>query len=109
MIAAGLVEVWLGVDAEQRPLEDIATPLTAEDADQHLHGHRAPRAPGLRRTVQRRQRAAVRAGRHPAGELPALVADVSRLRRPLIDTVRDREVSQITSAMADAGPSNGGS
>jgi MFS family permease len=35
MIAAGLVEVWLGVNAEQKPLEEIATPLTAEDADQH--------------------------------------------------------------------------
>ena len=28
MIAAGLVEVFLGVDAEQKSLEDIATPLT---------------------------------------------------------------------------------
>ncbi|MBA2492903.1 MAG: MFS transporter, partial [Gammaproteobacteria bacterium] len=30
MIAAGLVEVFIGVDAERRSLEDIATPLTAE-------------------------------------------------------------------------------
>jgi hypothetical protein len=35
MIAARLVEVWLGVNAEQKPLEEIATPLTAEDASQH--------------------------------------------------------------------------
>ena len=35
MIAAGLVEVFLGVDAEQRSLEDLATPLSAagEDGD----------------------------------------------------------------------------
>lgn len=33
MIAAGLVELVLGVDAAQRSLEDIATPLTAEDTD----------------------------------------------------------------------------
>jgi hypothetical protein len=26
MIAAGLVEVWLGVNAEQKPPEEIATP-----------------------------------------------------------------------------------
>jgi MFS family permease len=32
MIAAGLVELVLGVDAAQRSLEDIATPLTAEEA-----------------------------------------------------------------------------
>ncbi|HEU0194738.1 MAG TPA: MFS transporter [Gaiellales bacterium] len=30
MIVGGLVEVWLGVDAEQRQLEDVATPLTAD-------------------------------------------------------------------------------
>jgi hypothetical protein len=29
MIVAGLIEVWLGVDAERRQLEDVATPLTA--------------------------------------------------------------------------------
>src|SRR4051794_9170528 len=32
MIAAGLVELMLGVDAAQRSLEDIAEPLTAQDA-----------------------------------------------------------------------------
>jgi MFS family permease len=32
MIAAGIVEVFLGVRAERRSLEDIAQPLTAEDA-----------------------------------------------------------------------------
>ena len=30
MIAAGLVELWIGVAAEQQTLEDIATPLSAE-------------------------------------------------------------------------------
>jgi len=33
MIAAGLVELFLGVNAEQRSLEDIATPLTAQDTE----------------------------------------------------------------------------
>jgi MFS family permease len=33
MIAGGLVEAVLGVKAERQPLEDIARPLTAEDAD----------------------------------------------------------------------------
>jgi MFS family permease len=32
MIAAGMVEVFLGVKAERQSLEDIATPLTAQDA-----------------------------------------------------------------------------
>jgi len=30
MILGGLTEAWLGVDAEQRPLEDVAEPLTAD-------------------------------------------------------------------------------
>ena len=34
MIAAGLVASVLGVKAEQKSLEDIATPLTAEEADE---------------------------------------------------------------------------
>jgi MFS family permease len=33
MIAGGLVEVFLGVKAERQSLEDIATPLTAQDAN----------------------------------------------------------------------------
>ncbi|WP_415822043.1 MFS transporter, partial [Mycobacterium senriense] len=33
MAAAGLVELWLGIAAEQRPLEDLALPLTVEDAE----------------------------------------------------------------------------
>ena len=28
MIAGGLVEVWLGIDAENKSLEDVATPLS---------------------------------------------------------------------------------
>ena len=44
MILAGLVEVVLGVRAERRSLEDLATPLTAEDANETQ-----PRVPGPRR------------------------------------------------------------
>lgn len=33
MAAAGVVELWLGVAAEQRPLEEIALPLTVADAE----------------------------------------------------------------------------
>ena len=38
MIAAGLVELVLGVDAAQRSLEDIAKPLTAQDAEREGTG-----------------------------------------------------------------------
>ena len=33
MAASGLVELWLGVAAEQRPLEELALPLTVADAE----------------------------------------------------------------------------
>ena len=33
MAAAGLVEIWLGISAEQESLEEVATPLTAEDGE----------------------------------------------------------------------------
>jgi MFS family permease len=35
MILTGLVEIFLGVKAERQSLEDIATPLTADDADRN--------------------------------------------------------------------------
>ena len=34
MIAGGVVEAFVGVDAEQKSLEDIAEPLSAQDADE---------------------------------------------------------------------------
>jgi hypothetical protein len=33
MAASGLVELWLGINAEQRPLEELALPLTVADAE----------------------------------------------------------------------------
>ncbi len=33
MAISGLVELWLGVAAEQRPLEELALPLTVADAE----------------------------------------------------------------------------
>ena len=52
MIAAGLVELVLGVEAAQRSLEDIATPLTsveaAEDAAPTISREDIPAASGFR-------------------------------------------------------------
>jgi MFS family permease len=44
MALGGLAELFLGVDAEQKQLEDVATPLTAEDAE-HEEGGRRSTAP----------------------------------------------------------------
>jgi hypothetical protein len=38
MVVAGVVEIFLGVEAAQKQLEDIAKPLTAEDAEAREDG-----------------------------------------------------------------------
>jgi hypothetical protein len=103
MITAGLVEVWLGVNAEQKPLEEIATPLTAEDADQHpavTDGAGAGPAAGQE---QRRRRRRIEPALTPQApyRLWSPMAPVYAV--PLIDITRDREVGEITAALAGAG------
>ena len=79
MIAAGIVELFLGVEAAQKQLEDIAKPLTAEDAEargawrrrrdrrrssRQAQGEKAARRGRRRRGGERRAEAtARRAGR----------------------------------------------
>jgi MFS family permease len=104
MIAAGLVEVWLGVNAEQKPLEEIATPLTAEDADQHpavTDGAGTGPAAGQE---QRRRRGRIEPALTPQApyRLWSPMAPVYAV--PLIDITRDREVGEITES---AGPGSG--
>jgi len=61
MAAAGIVEIFLGVDAEQRSLEQLATPLSA--ADGGTGGRRAAAgAPGTEPVSE--------GARAPAGSLP---------------------------------------
>ena len=44
MGVAGLVELWLGVAAEQRPLEELALPLTVADAERDGNASEEPRS-----------------------------------------------------------------
>ncbi len=49
MIAGGVVAAFLGLDAEQKPLEDIAQPLSATNPSPHLSAVTgAPRSPAAR-------------------------------------------------------------
>ena len=106
MIAAGLVEVWLGVNAEQKPLEEIATPLTAEDAGQD--GTTADEAvtdgAGTRPAAETERRR----GAEPALAPQANYRHWSPMHPPYsappIDTARSREVSEIVAALAGADP-----
>jgi MFS family permease len=104
MIAAGLVEVWLGVNAEQKPLEEIAAPLTAEDAGQHPAATAGVGTRAAGGTTQQRPRRRAEPAltpqanyRHWSPMHPPYIA-------PLIDTARDREIEEIVAVLADAGP-----
>ena len=51
MIVGGVVEIFLGLDAEQKSLEDIAQPLSARRPSPHLSAMTgAPRSPAARST-----------------------------------------------------------
>ncbi len=95
MAVGGAAELLFGVAAEQRSLEDIAEPLTAEEADGGEQGARAPRPQPRRRTRLRPG-----PGRNlgwPGMPLPA--------QRPT--PANDREVEAIVRALQerDAGAS----
>ena len=53
MLAAGLVEVFLGVDAERQSLEDIATPLSSVASDEDGNGGHGSAADGPARSLPR--------------------------------------------------------
>jgi len=42
MATAGLIELWLGVAAERRPLEELALPLTVADAEREEESAEVP-------------------------------------------------------------------
>jgi hypothetical protein len=104
MITAGLVEVWLGVSAEQKPLEEIATPLTAEDADQSPAVTEGAGTGAAAGTGQRRQRRRIEPAVTPQARYRSWSPMYPPYTAPLIDTARDREVEEIAAALAGAGP-----
>jgi MFS family permease len=103
MIAAGLVEVWLGVNAEQKPLEEIATPLTAEDADQHPAVTAGAGTEPAAGQEQRRRRRRIEPALTPQAPYRLWSPMPPVYAVPLIDITRDREIGEITAALAGAG------
>jgi MFS family permease len=101
MILAGMVEIWLGVDAEQKPLEEIATPLTAEDADQDQTGSTQPTAAARRVPRPRHGRI------EPAVTPQAAYRHWSPMHAPYsvppFDSAREREINQMVTALTGAG------
>jgi MFS family permease len=91
MAVGGIVELFFGVKAEQAPLEDIAEPLTAEDAE---------RVPEREREGRHRYRPG------PGLEYPYYSPGMvgTALRRPPSVTELQREVEAIGRAVDEGGP-----
>jgi MFS family permease len=91
MAVGGIVELFFGVKAEQVPLENIAKPLTAEEAEQ---------TPEREREGRRRYRPG------PGMEYPYYSPGMvgTSLRRPTAVTELQREVEAIGRAVDEGGP-----
>jgi MFS family permease len=91
MAVGGIVELFFGVKAEQVPLEDIAKPLTAEEAEE---------VPEREREGRRRYRPG------PGMEYPYYSPGLmgTSLRRPTALSELQREVEAIGRAVDEGGP-----
>ncbi|MBV8529267.1 MAG: MFS transporter [Candidatus Dormibacteraeota bacterium] len=99
MIGAGVSEALLGVDAEQRQLERIAAPLTAEEAESDQeHAER----PARRGETPVSTAPAAPYGRRPPRPIwtPALVSG----QYPPADPYRESELRSIVDAVRTDGP-----
>jgi MFS family permease len=100
MAVGGVAEIFLGVRSERRALEDIATPLTAEDGEQEPADNDRRRQP---RPQTRRERLRPGPGRSSVGwpgmPLPAASHTWSS---------HEREVDQIVRTLRERGPTGRG-
>jgi HAMP domain-containing protein len=101
MIVGGLVELALGVEAAQRSLEDVATPLSAQDQDGDRNGDRPEAPPVAAEPV----RATPRRSGGRDEDAPAAVPGRTRYsaHREVDDPDRDRMLGSILVALR-AGP-----
>jgi MFS family permease len=114
MAVGGVAELFLGVRAEQRSLEDIAAPLSAEEAG---GGPAATGVPDAARDARIRERAARRASRESAGRRrwrpgpgtsfysPGMVGTAGTASRYAALAARDldREIALVVAAVEQRG------
>ncbi len=103
MFGAGVVELFFGVNAEQRSLEEISSPLTevdseAPEAESHAESA-SPRSP--RRQTGRTQ--SPRQWSRPSGWAPSQLASTY----PAADPYLAREVESLVAALEQTGPQSG--
>jgi MFS family permease len=109
MALGGIAELFLGVKAEQASLEDIAKPLTAEEAEEGaMPGEDAEESEDERRWREREE--GDRARRYRLGPgggerfySPGMVGTAGATRRAH-PSLRDREIDAIAAALDDGGP-----
>jgi hypothetical protein len=102
MAIGGIVELFFGVKAEQESLEDIAKPLTAEEAEEG-EGPEKEREPADRERAPDRDRAAARARQRRYRPGPGRISSSPGMwvSTPT-EVALDREVEIIERALADA-------
>jgi MFS family permease len=112
MAVGGVAELFLGVKAEGEQLEDIAKPLTAEEAEQDGRGEPRREEPEPDRASLRRDRERDRGGRRryrpgpstSAGFYSPGMIGTAYSSRERTDQVVDREVERIVAALEEHGP-----
>ena len=98
MAVGGIAELLFGVKAEQKPLEDIATPLTAQDAETDA-GDAEP-APAASTPVSPQRRGErFRPGPGRVASSPGMWASIPAAEVPL-----DEEIEAIVRALRQQGP-----
>jgi MFS family permease len=116
MAVGGIMEIFFGVHAEQQALEDVATPLTAEEAesdpgpapgrkpsgDRRVERERVQRRREWERTGRRRYRPGPSTSGYPYWS-PGLIG-TSLETRTVSDTTLDREIERIGRAVDEGGP-----
>jgi MFS family permease len=105
MAIGGIAELLFGVKAEQKQLEQIAEPLTAESSE--AEGEAAKESDERRRRVEewrQRERSGLRRYRPGPGQLTT--SPGMRLWAPETRTDREREVEIIERALAERGNAN---
>jgi MFS family permease len=109
MIAAGIVQALIGVEAARRDLEEIATPLSAEAAEGEGEAEGEARAERTEREREReprfeRPRRPARGQRFGPSEARASWSPVQQSSSRVPDEDVDEEVATIVAALDEAGP-----
>jgi MFS family permease len=104
MILAGIVQAVLGIEAARKDLEQIATPLSAEEADEAGPDRAEPEPRGARPERPGRAAGRPRARRFGPGETQFSYSPVQQSSSRVPDEDVDEEIGALVAALREAGP-----